>query len=312
MSKYILKRLLLLIPVMLGVSFIIFSIMSLSPGDAATAILGEGATPESVAELREELGLNDPFFVRYFSYMKGVVFHFDFGTSWNSGIPVARDLAARFPHTLKLALLGGIVVAVLVGLPIGIISAVKQYTFADSAVMVFSLLMSSVPGFWLALISVLLFALKLKWLPSTGVSSWKNFVMPVFVVGLTSMSTLTRMARSTMLENIRADYIRTARAKGCSNKRVITKHALRNGLLPVITTVGTNFGHQLGGTVMIENVFAIPGVGTYITNAVRLKDMPAVMGTMIITCFLAGVVNLIVDIIFALIDPRIKAQYTGK
>lgn len=311
MLKYILKRLLLLIPVMLGVSVIIFAILSLSPGDPATSILGESATPEAVAELRAELGLDRPLIEQYFSYMKGVI-TLDFGVSWNSGVPVVEDLMARFPHTLKLALLGGIVVAVAVGLPIGVISAVKQYTFTDTAIMMFSLILSSVPGFWLALISVIIFSLTLKCLPSTGVDSWRHFVLPVFVVGFTSMSTLTRMARSTMLENIRADYIRTARAKGCTEHKIITKHALRNGLLPVITTIGTNFGRQLGGTVMIENVFAIPGIGTYITSAVRLKDIPAVMGAMIITCFLAGLVNLAVDVIFAMIDPRIKAQYTKK
>ena len=311
MLKYILKRLLLLIPVMLGVSVIIFAILSLSPGDPATSILGESATPEAVAELRAELGLDRPLIEQYFSYMKGII-TLDFGVSWNSGVPVVEDLMARFPHTLKLALLGGIVVAVAVGLPIGVISAVKQYTFTDTAIMMFSLILSSVPGFWLALISVIIFSLTLKWLPSTGVDSWRHFVLPVFVVGFTSMSTLTRMARSTMLENIRADYIRTARAKGCTEHKIITKHALRNGLLPVITTIGTNFGRQLGGTVMIENVFAIPGIGTYITSAVRLKDIPAVMGAMIITCFLAGLVNLAVDVIFAMIDPRIKAQYTNK
>lgn len=308
MQKYIVKRIMLLIPVIIGISFLLFCIMNLTRGDPAQIILGENATEEAVEELREEMGLNDPFFMRYFRYMGGVL-QGDLGTSYRTGVPVIEELTSRFPHTLKLAVFGT-ALSVCIGLPIGIISAVKQYSLADNLSMMIALLLTSMPGFWLGMILILLFSLRLGWFPATGVDTLKHFVLPIFTVGAISMGTLTRMTRSTMLETIRQDYVRTARAKGAAEKRVIFKHALRNAMLPLVTVIGNNFGQQLGGTIMVEAVFAIPGVGSFLITAVRSKDAPVVIGSLMVVCLLASVVNLIIDILYAFIDPRIKSQYT--
>lgn len=307
MLKFIFKRLMMIIPVILGISFIIFSIMALTPGDPARLILGENASQADVDDLREEMGLNDNFIIRYLNYMKDVL-RGEFGLSYRNKIPVYDEVFARFPNTLILAF-WGVSLSVLIGVPIGIISAVKQYSIIDTMSLGAALILTSIPAFWLGLMLILLFSLKLNLLPSTGVETWKHFILPSVTLAAGTMATLIRMTRSTMLEVIRQDYIRTAKAKGAGESRIIFKHALRNALLPVITIIGINFGFQLGGAMVIETVFAMPGLGTLMITSVRLKDTPMVMASVLFVAVAVSLVNLLVDMLYSFIDPRIKSQY---
>lgn len=307
MYKYILKRLALMIPVILGVSFIIFSIMSFMPGNPARMLLGVKATPEAIEELTEEMGLNDPFLTRYVNYIRNAL-HGDFGTSYTSKHPVIQDVAARFPTTLKLALLS-VLFATVISLPLGILSAVKQYSWIDNLTTVLGLGFISVPPFWLGLLLIMLFAAKLGWLPSFGSDSLKCFILPAITSSASTFATLLRMTRSTMLEVIRQDYVTTAKAKGATEKRIIFRHCLPNALIPLITVVGVNFGGMLAGSVITESVFGMSGIGKLLVDSIRSKDLPTVMACTLLLAVLFGLVNLIVDIIYAYVDPRIKAQY---
>lgn len=307
MLRYIGKRILMMIPVMIGISLIIFSIMELTPGDPVTIMLGEGASEEAVSALREEMGLNDNFIVKYIRYIKNAVTG-DFGISYRNKVPVVSEIASRFPNTLKLTFLG-VTLSVLIGVPVGIISAVKQYTIIDSISLFGALILTSMPAFWLGLMLILLFSLKLDLLPATGADSWRNFIMPAITLAAASMATLIRMTRSTMLEVIRQDYIRTAKSKGASESRVIYKHALRNALLPIVTVIGLNFGYQLGGAIVTETVFAMPGIGSLMIAAVRTKDTPIVMASVLFVAIAAGIINLLVDVLYTYIDPRLKSEY---
>lgn len=307
MLRYIVKRLVMIIPVMLGVTLIIFSIMDLTPGDPAMMILGEGATPEDCAALRVEMGLNDPFVVRYCRYI-GNALKGDFGKSYRTRIPVFQEILNRLPYTLCLAFIS-IFIAVSLGLPIGVLSAVKQYTIIDNAAVGTALLMTSMPSFWLGMMLILTFSIRFKIFPPLGVDSWKCFILPAISTSATSMAALLRMTRSAMLEVIRQDYIRTARAKGASECRVIFRHALRNALLPVVTVVGMYFGVGLGGAIVIEQVFAIPGLGQLMVNAIRDKDVPMLVAAVLFAAIIASLINLVVDIMYAYIDPRLKSKY---
>ncbi len=307
MIKYIMNRLLVLIPVIIGISFIIFSIMFLTPGDPARLILGTNATNEEVYELREEMGLNKPFLIQYVNYVKNAI-RGDFGISYRNQNPVSKEMRERIPTTLTLTF-WGIGLSVIIGVPIGIISAVKQYTVIDMLSLTVAMILTSIPAFWLGLMLMLFFSLRLDLLPATGVGSWKNFIMPSITLAVGTMATLIRVSRSTMLEVIRQDYIRTARAKGASENRIVLKHALQNALLPIITMIGINFGIQLGGAIIIETVFAMPGLGTLMIASVRMKDTPIVMAAVLLVALAIGIINLIVDIIYALLDPRIRSQF---
>ncbi|MEA4912061.1 MAG: nickel ABC transporter permease [Oscillospiraceae bacterium] len=307
MYRYVLKRLLLMIPVLLGISFVIFGLMSLSPGDPARMILGESASMEDVLALQEEMGLNDPFLVRYFTYVANML-KGDFGVSYTFRIPVFDAIGPLIPSTVKLAL-GSLFIMVIFGIPIGILSAVKKYTWIDTVSLMGALFLTSMPAFWLGLMLILLFALKLHWLPSMGVDSFKNYILPCVTLAAGMMANLVRMTRSSMLEVLKQDYIRTARAKGATERVVIYKHALRNALMPIITVVGLNFGSMLGGAVVVESVFAMPGLGTLIISSVRMKDTPLVVASVLLVAFFAGMVNLVVDVLYAYVDPRIKSRY---
>ncbi|WP_079493011.1 ABC transporter permease [Maledivibacter halophilus] len=307
MYKYIFKRLLMIIPVILGITFIVFSIMSFSPGDPAKIILGDGATEEAVQQLRDELGLDDPFFVRYFNYVKNAL-KGDFGKSYRTNIPVYEEIFNRFPVTLRISFFS-ICIAAIVGIPIGIIAAVKRYSILDVSSMIFTLLLNSMPAFWLGLLLILFFSLKLDLLPATGVTSWVSYILPSIALSGRTTAVIARMTRSSMLEVIRKDYIRTARSKGASEKRIIWKHSLRNAMIPVVTLVGINFGILLGSTILIESVFAMPGVGSLLITAIRTKDTPIVLADIILLASCFSLINLTVDIIYGFIDPRIKSQY---
>lgn len=306
MLRYIFKRILLLIPVLLGVSFIVFTIMSFTPGDPATAILGNGATKEEIQKLNEELGYYDPFVERYAEYVFNAV-QGDFGTSYRTGEPVFGEIFSRFPTTIKLAI-SAIVLAVVIGIPIGMLSAIKQYSVFDVTSTVVAMFMTSVPQFWLALMGILIFAVNLHILPSTGLDSFKHYIMPVFTLCLPCAANIIRLTRSSMLETIRQDYVRTARAKGLSERVVILKHAFRNALLPVITVIGINFGYQLGGAVLIESIFGIAGVGSLTVNSIRQKDIPQTTASILFLAFIYVVIMLVVDVLYAYIDPRLKAK----
>lgn len=307
MHKYVIKRLIMLIPVIIGVSFLVFFIMSLAPGDPARTILGETAPIESVEALREELGLNDPVVVRYVHYMADLL-HGDLGESYKTGQPVFKEVISRFPATLTLAF-WGMLFAVVLSIPIGIISATKQYSITDRVSMIFALLGVATPNFWLGLMLIIAFSLNIKWFPSGYAPGWRALVLPVITLGTGCMASVTRITRSSMLEVIRQDYIRTAKAKGVNRHSVIYKHALKNALIPVVTVIGLQFGHLLGGAVLTETVFSWPGVGTYLVNSIKAQDTPAVLGCVIIFCICFSIVNLVVDILYAYIDPRIKSKY---
>lgn len=307
MAKYVLKRLAMMVLVVLGISFIVFTIMNLTPGNAAQMILGQSARPEQVAELEAQLGLDRPFLVRYFSYILSAL-RGDFGQSYNTRLPVAGEIMTRFPTTLRLATLA-MLIATLVGVPVGVISAIRQYSVIDHISMVTAMLFASIPSFVMGLLLQLSLALNLGLFPATGAASLKSFVLPAVTLSTATMATLTRMTRSTMLEVIRADYVRTARSKGVDERTIVVHHCLRNALLPIITVVGVDFGYVLGGSVVIESVFALGGLGTLLITSIRMKDTPVVMGAVMFITVAYSLVNLAVDLIYAFVDPRIKSQY---
>ena len=307
MYKYVVKRLLFLIPSLLVVAFIVFSIMELTPGTPGRAILGPQATQEQVDRLNEDIGFNRPFLVRFFSYV-GSALTGDFGISYRTRRPVFDEILARFPTTLNLALLG-VVGAAMIGIPLGVLSAVKQYSIVDAVSTFSALLLAAIPVFWFGMMLVLFFSLELGWLPSSGIGTWRHYILPAVTLILPSAAAILRMTRTTMLETIRQDYIRTAKAKGASPQRVIWFHALKNALLPVITNLGMTFGFLLGGAVLTEAVFALPGLGTFILSSIRTMDIAIVMGSILFLAFLFCIILLVVDLIYAFLDPRIKAQY---
>lgn len=308
MHKYIFKRVLLLIPVLLGVTFIVFTIMSFTPGDPVQMMLGESAQPEDMAALTAKMGLDDPFLVQYVRFV-GNAIRGDFGRSYVTKREVFAEIFARFPNTLLLTAVA-VAIAIAIGIPVGIISATKQYSLTDSLSMIAALLGVSMPNFWLGMMLILVFAVGLGWLPFAGFGNLKSLILPAITLGTGVAAIITRMTRSSMLEVIRQDYIRTARAKGVAERHVINKHALKNALIPVITVVGLQFGQLLGGAVLTESVFSWPGVGRLLVDAIRQKDTPMVLASVVFMATTFSIVNLLVDILYAYVDPRIKSQYS--
>lgn len=310
MGKYIIKRLIDMFPIILGVTFIVFLIMALTPGDPGRLILGMNAKQNDVDALNHELGLDKPFLVRYVDYVKNCI-KGDFGFSYRSRRPVFEEIYANFHYTVILAVCGTIF-SYLIGLPLGILSAVKQYSFIDISVTVMAMIFASIPDFWLALMMILLFSLRLGWLPPSGVDSVLSFIMPIIVISLPSAAITSRLTRTTMLECIRQDYVRTARAKGVPDKVVIWKHAFMNAMLPLLVIMITSFGLSLGGTVLIETVFSIPGIGYLVIDSIRQKDIPVVMASTIFLGVIYSFFVLIADLVIAYIDPRVKSVYLKK
>ncbi|VEU80070.1 ABC transporter permease [Haploplasma axanthum] len=308
MYKYIIKRILWLIPILLGVALIVFTIMYASPGDAATLILGENASPEALAKLRAEMGLDQPFFVQFFRYIKDVFLRFDLGRSYVTRRDILGEILLRLPNTIKLAVLS-ILVASILGIILGIISATKPNSVADNTSMMFSLIGVSMPTFWQGLLFIILFSLTLGWFPATGFSTPSEMILPVLTLATSSMGSIARITRSSMFEIMDQDYIRTAYAKGLSKNKVIYEHALRNALIPIVTVIGLQFGTLLGGAVLTESIFGINGIGVLMVNAIMQRDIMMVQGGVLFIAFLFSIVNLIVDILYAYIDPRIKSQY---
>lgn len=308
MLKYVIKRLLLLIPILLGVIFLIMFIMSLTPGDPATLLLGINATPEAIETMNEELGFNDPLPVQYFNYIINAL-RGDFGTSWQTGRPVFQEIIKRFPVTLKLAVFSVILTAI-IGIPLGIISAIKKYSVTDMVCTSVAMVFTSLPRFWLGMLLILFFSVRLGWLPTNGVGTWKHYILPVFTLAAPTAAKIMRLTRTTMLETIRSDYVRTARAKGAGERRIIMHHELKNALLPVITSLGIEFGQLLGGAILIETVFSMQGISTLMINAIRMKDTPLVTASIIFFAAMVCVTMLFIDLIYAVIDPRLRAKYS--
>lgn len=312
MAKYVLKRILIMIPIALAVAVLIFTIMCFVPGDPVTIALADGqATQEEIEAAREAMGFNDPYLVRLLRYMENIVLHFDFGTSYKTGKSVGDELLSRFPNTLILAV-GSILVSVAIGVPVGISSAVHAGKKTDRISMFVTLLANSMPNFWLALLLVLLFSLQLKLLPSNGAKSLKYFILPILANSLGGVASIARQTRSSMLEVIRSDYVTTARSKGLSEGKVIYGHALPNALIPIITICGSRFGHLLGGTTIIEMIFSIPGIGSFMISGINNRDYNVVQGSMIYIAVIFALIMLLTDVIYAYVDPRIKARYTAK
>lgn len=308
MFRYILRRTLFLIPVMLGVSFIVFSLIHFTPGDPALVILGESAPPEAIEQLREEMGLDDPFLVQYGRYVFNVVTKLDFGRSYVSRRPVFNEIIGQFPNTVKLAALA-VSVAMLIGIPAGVIAATNQNKWIDNVTMFFSLLGVSMPIFWQGILLILVFSLTLQWLPSSGFNTWQQMILPSLTLGSGSAAIIARMTRSSMLEVYRQDYVRTARSKGLKERIVITKHALKNALIPIVTVIGLQFGFLLGGAVLTESIFGIPGLGRLMVNSIRTKDMMIIQGGVLLIALTFSIINLFVDVLYAYLDPRIRSLY---
>ena len=307
MIRYVLKRLVMMIPVLLGVSFLIFTMLYFSPGDPAVQILGEGASEEAILELREELGLNDPFFVRYFNYLKDMILYQDWGTSYSLNASVFTTVVERFPTTLALAALS-IAVATCIGVLCGIIAAVKQYSVFDYVATICSLIGAAMPNFWQGMMMILLFSVWLGWLPPSGIETPLHWIMPALTIGTSTSAGIMRMTRSSMLEVIRQDYIRTARAKGVSGVRIIFGHALKNSLIPVITYFGPMLAYIVTGSLVVEKIFAVPGIGRAFVNSITNRDYPLIMGTTIVLATLIVVMNLVSDILYKVVDPRITLE----
>ncbi|MEI5872089.1 nickel ABC transporter permease [Bacillus paranthracis] len=304
MLMFIFRRILQLIPVLFGVVFVVFLIMQMVPGDPALLIAGEGASKETVEQIRHQLGLDKPFIMQYFSYI-GNILQGDFGVSIRSNRPVLDEVLIRLPITIELALCS-IVITVVIGMIAGIISATKQYSWTDVSIMIIALLGVSLPSFWFGLMLIFYFSVQIQIFPVSGWGTWMHMVLPALTLGASGAAIVARMTRSSMLDVIRQDYIRTARAKGVKERVVIYKHALRNALIPVITVVGLQFGTLLGGTVLVESVFAINGLGRLIVDAIRMRDLPMLQGGVLIASVIFVLVNLIVDILYRHFNKRIE------
>jgi len=302
----------MMIPLLLAVTAVIFTIMYLVPGDPVTVATGMSSiSDEQLDMLRESMGLNRPYHVRLLEYVKGVFLRLDFGNSYTFGTPVAPELLSRFGNTFYIALIS-LVLMMLVGVPVGVRAAVHANKIEDRLSMFFSLLFGAMPTFWVALILVLFFSLRLDWFPSFGASTVAHFVLPTVAVALNGIAGIARQTRSSMLEVIRSDYITTARSKGLPEYSVIYGHALENALIPIITVCGNQFGRMLAGVVLIETIFSIPGLGVYMINGIQGRDYNVVQGSLIVIAFILCAIMLVTDVIYAYVDPRIRARYMTK
>lgn len=311
MARYIFKRILIMIPVILGVILIIFTISALTPGDPAALALGNNYTPERYQAKVAEMGLDKPFLVRYVNYIVGIVTRWDWGTSYSNGRSVASLITSRIGVTLELGLVSCLVTTIF-GLVIGVISAVKQYSALDYTTSTLAIIFSAMPNFWMAVLGILIFSQRLHWLPASGLGSFKNWIMPVLCNSLGPVCLILRTTRSTMLDVINQDYIRTARAKGVSERKIVIRHALKNAIIPTITVIGMQLNMVVAGSVVVETIFNINGLGLLMMSAIGNRDYPTLQGIVLLLAVTVCVINLLVDLSYALIDPRIKAQYVGR
>jgi len=300
---------LLLIPILFGVTVIVFGIMVLTPGDPAILMLGENAPQEDLAALRERLGLNEPVYVQYGIWLARIV-QLDFGRSIRSGRPVTDEITARLPATVELALLATLL-AIAVGVPLGVISATRPNSAVDHTATVVAFTGLAMPVFWQGLIMILLFALVLGWFPPSGrLGGWEYYVLPTITLGTSAIAAITRMTRATMLETLSQDYVRTARSKGVRERSITYRHALRNAMIPIVTVIGLQFGALLSGAVITETIFSWPGIGRLAIDAIRSKDFPVVQGVVMVFALMYAFVNLVTDVLYAYLDPRLKTRYS--
>ncbi len=308
MGRYVIRRLLQMIPVVLGVTILVFTILYFIPGDPVRLLLGAEPTPAQIEAKRQAMGLNDPYLIRLGKYVEGIVLHFDFGKSWIYNTPVTTELLHRFPRTLTIAVIC-MLMQILIGTPLGIIAAVNRNGWGDRISMFIAMFGISMPNFWIALMLVLLFSVKLGWLPPYGIGGLKFYILPCIANAFPGIATQARQTRSSMLEVIRSDFITTARAKGMSEMRILLRHALPNALLPVITIIGNGMGMLLAGTVVIEMIFAIPGIGWYLVGGIGNRDINVVQSSVIFLAIAFTLIMLLVDLAYAFIDPRVKARF---
>lgn len=303
MWRYIIRRLIQLIPILLGVSVLIFLFVRMIPGDPARVLAGPQATPQEIELVRQDLGLDKKPLAQYFDYM-GKAIQGDFGKSMRTRLPVAQEIGLRLGPTIKLAAVS-MVVAIVIGIGAGAISAIRRNTWLDYTAMIAALVGVSVPSFWLALIMMYLFAVEWRVLPTFGYGTWKHYVMPATTLGVGAAASIARFTRTAMLEVLSQDYIRTATAKGLGFSKVNIKHAMKNAMIPVITITGLQFGFLIGGTVVIESVFQWPGLGSLLVNAVDGRDYPVIQTLMLLFALQFVLINLAVDLLYAVVDPRI-------
>lgn len=310
MWRYIVKRLFWLIITTICVALLIFTVMWFVPGDPARLMLGTEASAADVAALRDKMGLNDPFLVQLGRYMRDTFLHFDLGTSYTYKVPVIQEFSVRLPRTLLLGLIA-VILNMIIGVPLGVSAATHRNSFQDQGLLVFAMVFISVPQFFMALVMVVLFSLKLGWLPPFGIDSWKCWIMPILATSLSSIAQVARQTRSSVLETIRADFVTTARAKGLAERKVIYKHMLPNALIPVVSDLGMQLSMIIGGSVVVESVFAFPGIGTYLLTGIQSRDYPVIRSCVLILAVFAAAVVLLIDLLYAFLDPRIKAQYVN-
>ena len=308
MTAYLVRRLLFILPVWFGISLVVFTLANLTPGDPARIMmqrrLDRQPTAEEVSQARDELGMDRPVVVRYLDWVTDAL-RGDFGTSYRTGEPVAKALLSRFPFTLQIAV-GGIAIGLLIGLPIGIMAAVWRNSPIDHLSRVLSLLTASMPSYWVAYLLILLFAVKLHLLPVAGRGTWQHLVMPSLTLGLASTASLMRLTRSEMLETLGQDFVVTGRAKGLTERAVIVRHALRNALIPVVTVAGLRFAGLLGGAVIVETIFSWPGIGKYVLDSIYDRDYPVIQGFVLFMGTVFVLINLVVDLSYGLLDPRVR------
>lgn len=310
MLKYIVKRLLLMIPILLAIILIVMILMEITPGDPARIVAGSTATEEEYLKVRSDLQLDDPLLLRYVRFIAGAV-QGDFGKSYITKTEVYNDIMIRFPYTALMATFS-VALAVFIGIPLGIVAATNQNSWKDYIAIFFSLVFSSMPSFWLALMLVQRFAVKIHLFPVSGIESLAGWILPVVSLAIGYTASVARLTRSSILEAIRQDYITTARAKGVPERRVLYRHVLKNSLIPVITSVGSMFGMALGGALIAETIFSVPGLGTYTIASLTNRDYPAIQGSVLFLSMLFSLIILLVDILYALVDPRIRSQYSKR
>jgi len=311
MARYIIKRLIYMIPVLLGVSLLIFVVLYLTPGDPADIILSPQATPEVRFAWRDQYGLNDPFFVQFYNFITGIILHWDWGTSLENGQSVTAAIMLRFPNTILLAFLTT-VIAVIIGILLGVLTAKHQNSWLDTTFSIVGMVGVSMPQFWLGLVLIIWFALNLKWFPISGFSGPKYWVLPSIALGVQNAAILMRFTRTSVLDCIRQDFVRTARAKGQVERVVTWHHIVRNALIPIITTVGGLFGGALGSAMVLEQIFSINGLGRLMVDAIAMRNYPVIRASVLILAISYSIIFLVLDLLYAAVDPRIKADFKRK
>lgn len=309
MIRYVVKRFLMLIPLVLCITFVVYGLMSLAPGDPASIMLPSNAPQEQKDALNHKLGYDRPFLVKYADFVYNLVFKGDFGISYRTQQPIINEFKTRLPISVTLAFTS-LTLAACIGIPLGVLSAVKQYSLLDTIPSVMALTLSAVPSFWFGMMLIYFLAYKLGLFPSYGMGGLEHWVLPTLTIAVVYAAEILRYTRSSMLETIRADYVRTARAKGVAERTVIWKHAMKNGLLPVVTLLGSSFGAQIGGAIVTENLYNLPGLGTLTLLSINMRDTPTVVATSVIFATLYNIILILVDLMYAFIDPRIKAKYS--